>query len=736
VSLAPEHSKYPNVFSPIRLGPVEIPNRFYFAPHGLNLAFGTEPSNDFPYYSAERVRGGCGLVITSLNLHGKVYGMPSPYPERNIPSFQAMADAIHREGGKIFGQIWYNPFQVGQWGALGPPRPSLGPSSAQMFGNNECSHALRADELRSVIDAYRRSGSNLRRAGYDGIELSVCHGTLLEQFASPYFNRRTDEYGPSPANRLRLAFECLEATRDGAGDQVAVGIRFNCDEMLPGGYTQADAAEMLSEICKSGLVDFVDLDVAVEPNQFHLGMPSVFVNPHVYEPYVVAMRDAVGSVPVISVLGRLTSVAEAETAIANGVCDMVGAARALIAEPDLVRNARHGKEDRSRVCIACNWCMAAFARNAAGCAINPVSYRERIWGGGSLQKVATKASKVVVVGGGPAGLEAARVAALRGHEVVLLESREELGGGLRLWAKLPGREWFQKGVDWWAGELTHLGVDVRLGTNATPAGVLGEQPDAVIVATGSRYSRTGRSGFVNQEIIGYDQDFVYRPEDILLAGVRPKGKVVLLDGEGSHAGPGIAELLANAGADVELVTSSFSPVGSDLMFTGEVGFVVGRIKAAGVTVSAQTYLRTIGSHTVTVYDVFTGVERIISDVVAVVLATSREPNDLLTDALEGKVAQLFTIGDALAPRPMASASFEGQKFARLVGEPGAPTTFNEAFWPDEPYENMPQPAAVLLGQDELAAAQSDLVTAGRVPSGDINETQASRSRSSLMDKTR
>jgi len=716
------HSKYPNVFSSIKIGPVEIPNRFYFAPHGLNLALGTEPSNDFPYYSAERVRGGCGLVITSLNLHGKVFGMPSPYPQRNVRSFQAMADAIHHEGGKIFGQLWYNPFQVGQWGALGPPRPALGPSSAQVFGNNECGHALRSDELRSVVDAHRRSASNLRRAGYDGVELSVCHGTLLEQFASPYFNQRTDQYGARPSDRLRFIFECLESTRDGAGEQMAVGIRFNCDEMLPGGYNQADATEMLREICDSGLVDFVDLDVAVEPNQFHLGMPSVFISPHVYEPYVVAMRDAAGSVPIISVLGRLTTIAEAETALADGVCDMVGAARALIAEPNLVRNAREGNEDRSRTCIACNWCMASFPRGAAGCTINPASFRERIWGGGLLGTAATKPSKAVIVGGGPGGLEAARVAALKGHQVILLESCDQLGGGLRLWAGLPGREWFQKGVDWWAGELAHLGVDVRLGTEATAETVLGEHPDAVIVATGSRYSPTGRSGFLNQAISGHDRDFVYRPEDILVNGVRPTGKVILLDGEGTHTGPGIAEILAQAGADVELVTSAFAPVSADLMYTGEVGFVVARIKAAGVTISTQTYLRSIDTHAVTLYDVFTGAERTIPDVEAVILATSREPNDSLSDALEGEVRQLFTIGDALAPRPMAAASFEGQKFARFIGEPDAPTTFNEAFWPDEPHQNMPQPAAVLLDQAEFGARQPDLVTAGSVPIGRIEDT--------------
>lgn len=714
MTLLDSHPRYPEVFKPIKLGPVEVPNRFYFAPHGLNLAIGNEPSNDFPFYSAARVRGGCGLVISSLNLHGKVFGMPSPYSERNVPSFTAMAEAIHREGGKIFGQVWYNPFQGGQWGPLGPPRPSLGPSSAQLFGSNEVSHALRNDEVHSVIDAHRRSGANLRRAGYDGFEISACHGTLVEQFNSPYFNQRSDRYGAGPGSRLRFLFDCVEAAREGIGDQMALGIRFNCDEMLPGGYNQADATEMISEICQSGLVDFMDLDVAVEPNQFHLGMPSVFVNPHFYEPWVVAMRDAVGTVPVISVLGRITSVAEAEQAIADGVCDMVGTARALIAEPDLMRNAREGHEQRSRTCIACNWCMAAFPRGAAGCAINPASYRERVWDAASLRTPAANRTTAVIVGGGPAGLEAARVAAHRGHEVILMESRDELGGGLRLWASLPGREWFQKGVDWWASELRRLGVDVRLGEYATAEVVLAESPDAVIIATGSHYSRTGRTGFVNRAIEGYQNDFVFLPEDILLNGVRPTGKVVVLDGEGTHAGPGIAEMLVEAGADVELVTSAFAPVGADLMFTGEVGFVVGRIKAAGVTISTQTYLRRIDDHAATVYDVFTGAERVINDVTAVVLVASREPNDELADLLEGKVTQLFTIGDALAPRPMAAASFEGQKFARLIGEPGAPTTFNEAFWPDEPPEYMPQPAAVLLREVELSVTQVPSVSAAGV----------------------
>jgi pyruvate/2-oxoglutarate dehydrogenase complex dihydrolipoamide dehydrogenase (E3) component len=387
------------------------------------------------------------------------------------------------------------------------------------------------------------------------------------------------------------------------------------------------------------------------------------------------------------VLGNITDMADAEAAIAAGVCDMVGSARQLIAEPRFVQNARDGKEALSRTCIACNWCTAAGGDGAQGCSINPASYRERLWGEGSFLPAA-RSRKVVVVGGGPGGLEAARVAARKGHRVKLIESRARLGGALALWADLPGREHYRPAIDWWETELARLGVDIRLGVEASCESVLAEAPDAVIVATGARYSRGGRSITHDADIRGHDLAFVHRPEEILLGGVRPAGRVFVFDAEGYHTGTGIAEVLAAGGASVQFVTAGYSPVSARNTDNWEERYIVGRMKAHGVRLRPTTWLRRIEQGAVVIYDVHTEQEsREAAD--AVILSTAREPRDGIARALEGRVPQLFTIGDALAARMLAAATYEGQKFARLIGEPGAPATVTEAwFRPDDPVTMM------------------------------------------------
>jgi pyruvate/2-oxoglutarate dehydrogenase complex dihydrolipoamide dehydrogenase (E3) component len=291
---------------------------------------------------------------------------------------------------------------------------------------------------------------------------------------------------------------------------------------------------------------------------------------------------------------------------------------------------------------------------------------------------------VVIVGGEPGGMEAARVAARKGHRVTLIERRARLGGALALWAELPGREHYGAAIDWWERELARLAVDIRFGIEATAETVLAEEPDAVIVATGARYNAGGRSITLDADIPGFELPFVHRPEDVLLDGARPAGKVFVFDAEGYHTGAGIAEALAANGAEVQFVTAGYSPVSARNTDNWEERYIVGRMKANGVRLRPSTWLRRIEPGAVTLYDIHTEAEsREPAD--AVVLATAREPVDGIARSLEGRVSQLFTIGDALAARMLAAATYEGQKFARMIGEPGAPATVTEAwFAPDDP----------------------------------------------------
>lgn len=678
------HPKYPKIFSPIRLGPVEVANRFYLSPHASPLVDARGgPSDEYISYKMERVKGGTGLLIVSMSaLERSRFVQPTCFPEETVPGLKVLCDEVHAEGGRIFGELWYWWGAAGPWGPLSPPAPSMSASQSQynLFGNRSTTREMTKDEIRRMQATFRQAAENLRDAGFDGIMLHGSHGALPEQFLSPYFNRRTDEYGGSLDNRLRFTLETLEILREVTNGEMAVGFRMNCDELVSGGYHTKDAWHILKKISDSGLIDFADLDVAIEPDQYHIGMPPVFVDPHSYRPYVEAVRSAAGDLPVLSVLGRLTSIADGEAALQSGVCDMVGAARALIAEPELVNNARDGKEERSRTCIACNWCMASlYFDGAQNCTINPASWRESHWGVDTFTPATNKA-KLIVVGGGPAGLEAARVGALRGHDVTLYEARDHLGGALTLWSRLPSREFYYRSVEWWQRELERLGVATRLGHRATCDEILATRPDAVIVATGAVYSAEGRSNHRDAELPGHDSPLVHLPEDILLSGVRPKGKVIILDGDGLHTGTGIAEILAAEGAQVEVISPLLAPMALRVTATQDTPYILKRIKQLGVKITPTSFIRGIGHGEVVVYDVHTEEERTIRDVDAVVLATGRLSVNQLERELEGKVAQLFAVGDAASARMWATASYEGQKFARYVGEPGKPSTIGEAYF--------------------------------------------------------
>ncbi len=698
------NSTYPLATSPIRLGPVEVKNRWYLSPHGVSYNVGYQPSDVFARYYAARAEGGCGLLFHAMSTMPKRGGgsLTTPYLKENIPSFRAVANAVHEHGAKLFGQIHYS--RVGNLWSYEPGSanaPLFGPSPVQTADDFHVAHEMSVATIKKVVDAHRIASQNLAEAGYDGIMIHGAHGMLVEAFLSPYFNRRTDEYGGPLENRMRFLIECLRAAREGAGADRAIGMRMNADELVheQGGLSQADNREVVKRLVALGLLDYLDLDIAIEPDQMHLGMPNYLLPKQVYRPYVEGVRGAAGDIPVLSVLGRVTSIAEVEAALKDGAADLIGTARQLIAEPDTMRNAMEGREADSRTCIACNLCLTDAARGTWGCAINPETAREGRW---RTYTPATKRSKVVVVGGGPAGMEAARVAAKRGHEVVLFEKRPKIGGQMNLWAALPAREIFYTTPQWYERQLKQLGVDVRLGVTATKDLVLKERPDAILVATGSTYMRTGETGFLKAPIPGWESDVVLTPEDVIEGGKRPKGSVIVFDEERITTGAGIAELLAEKGANVTLVTRWLAPfqhMGSQI-----VTVEVPRLKKLGVKILTSTFIKKIEGKRVTLYDVDT-LEPFTMDVDALVMATGRRADSALLKELENAAEQVFAIGDALSPRGLTSAIQEGHRYARVIGEPGAPRNFTEYYFEPVDFSTYQKPASTLLAeQREVARA--------------------------------
>jgi 2,4-dienoyl-CoA reductase-like NADH-dependent reductase (Old Yellow Enzyme family)/thioredoxin reductase len=671
--------RYPHVFQPLSLGPVEVANRIYMSPHGVPFEApvpGHEthhlPAAEHAHYFAERAAAGVGLIFHSTHV-GPFAMQPqlaaSPGLPESVPSYRKLADMIHEHGSKIMAELWYVPWQYHRWEALGPDAPQLAPSAVQNFSLPYTRYAMRKHDIVSVLEQHATAVSHLRQAGYDGIELHVSHGAILEYFLSPYHNHRTDEYGGTLENRARFLREALEVARKQMGDEMALGIRITADQLLPGGNGEEQTAAALSHLEATGLLDFVDIDISVEPEQHYLMTTSFFMEKLHNAERVARVGAALKSLPVLATPGRVTQLGEAEQLIADGKMQMVGVVRALIADPNLVHNAQDGREEQTRPCIAINHCTGnPTGMPVFGCAVNPTAGREERWGDRTFTR-ATKSMRVVVVGGGPAGLEAARTAARRGHTVTLFERSEELGGGVALWARIPGREHLTSITTWWADQARQEGVVLHTGFAADVDTVLHEKPDVVIVATGSVYSRTGESGFSPRPLPGFEHQMVRGPEEVIRGEVVLTGRVVILDDEGYHTTVGTAEIAAHSAADVHLVTR-YPAIGHAIGRDSR--FVVSRLRSLGVTLRPNTAIEEIGDSAVRLVQLDSNQQETLENVDSVVLATMRKPVDALADALEGRVDYVYLVGDALAPRSLKEATYEGHRFARVIGEADMP----------------------------------------------------------------
>jgi 2,4-dienoyl-CoA reductase-like NADH-dependent reductase (Old Yellow Enzyme family) len=682
--------RFPTLFSPLRLRRLELRNRFVFQPHFT--ALGTpdgRPSDAHVAYHEERARGGVALIVTeSQAVHptGKMSRkFINAWDPAVIPGLRAITEAVHAHGAFIFSQLTHG----GHTSLEHPPHIMWAPTQMPEPSSHFSTKAMDEDDIRAVIAGFATSARNAREAGFDGVEIKVAHDGLLRSFASPFFNRRTDRYGGSFENRMRLSLEVLEAIKQATADDFPVGVRLCLDEFTPFGYDLEYGLQMAAALEASGCVDYFNSDAGSFSSYWMEIPPAAVATADFHRLYSELKRHT--RLPVVA-FGRITPPQRAEDMLRAGDADLIGMARQLITDPETPNKLRAGRADLVRYCVSCNdACLHQVNQEKpVRCIQNPGAGREREVNERFVTRAPTS-RRVVVVGAGPAGLKVAEIAAKRGHNVIVLERQHDIGGQVRLAARQPEHATVGEVVSYLQSVLADRGVEIRLGVEATPALLRGMHPDVIVVATGSepnlpnhpedggRRSRAlGRQ--VLPEIPGLDRPFVVSSDQVMSGAVELSGHVVVIDDNGHWEAAGTAEYLADQSCRVHLV-ATHPAVGID-MESGTRTLFHRRAAIKGIRIRTSTLVTEIGDHRVQLAAVFSSADAVgwgkyvlipgdeewledVDWVVPVIGRRSREDLFLelqLDPAFAG--VRIERVGDCVAPRLIQSTIAEAFELAQ------------------------------------------------------------------------
>ena len=657
---------YGILFDPVQIGPVTAPNRFYQVPHCNGLGY--RMPRAMAAMRGMKAEGGWGVVCTEeVEIHHSSDLMPyiegRLWSDEDIPPLALMAEKVHEHGALAGIELVYSGHHAIN---LYSREAAFGLRSTRVPGGYGPGQSRRMDkeDIRNVRRWHREAAVRAKRAGFDIIYCYAGHNLALAMhFLSRRYNDRTDEYGGSLANRTRFLRELIEETKAAVGDRCAVAVRLAVDELLgaDGISWQEEGREIVALLAE--LPDLWDVNISAWAND---SGTSRFDKEGFQERYIRFVKSAT-SKPVVGV-GRYTSPEAMVTAVKSGVLDLIGAARPSIADPFLPQKIREGRVEDIRECIGCNICVSSdMVMAPIRCTQNPTM--GEAWRRGwhpEIIPARQSAAEILVIGGGPAGLEAARALGQRGYEVVLAEARRELGGRVALESRLPGLSEWRRVADWRLTQLEKLrNVTVYRSSEMSAADALEAGFAHVLVATGATWRWDGVGGTLWRPIPGCKLPHVWTPDD-LLGGLRPSGRILIYDDDHYYMGGVLAELLADAGCRVTLATPA-ALVSSWTAYTLEQGRIQRRLMEKGVRLETQKVLREIGEGTAVLTHTISGAEtELACD--GVVLVTDRLPNDALYRELkpavaDGKLASLQLIGDALAPDIIAQAVFSGYRAA-------------------------------------------------------------------------
>jgi dimethylamine/trimethylamine dehydrogenase len=680
------------LFEPVRIGPLTTRNRFYQVPHASGM------TNDLPHvraaFRATKAEGGWGVVCTgAVSLHPSSDDSPLPFAslwdEHDVRAHALMTEAVHREGSLAGIELWHGgACTLNRTSRIAPLSPSGLPWLATHVGfmGNLRPRAMYASDIRELLRWQAAGARRAVQAGFDIIYVYAGMGYLPYEFLLPEYNHRTDPYGGSIENRVRLVRELLEVTREAVGPDRAVALRISLEELRakPGSHAASEAHEVV-ELLKD-LPDLWDVKMDSSPTDC---APSRFSPEGSHEPVINFVKQVTRR-PVVGV-GRFTSPDVMVSQVKRGILDLIGGARPSIADPFLPRKIDEGREGEIRECIGCNICIASWHDGVpVRCTQNPTAGEEwrRGWHPERFAAPPRDAGKVLIVGAGPAGLECAVTLARRGYEVTLADRQPELGGRLRFETRLPGLATWGRVVEWRLGQLRERSnVHLYPGSELGPGDILGLEHRHVVLATGARWSRM-LYGTIEFPVGSLESARVYTPDD-LAEGLIPEGPVAVFDFDNYYLGSAIAEDLARKVHEVTYITTAGHASAWTIM-TNELPLVHRALVRAGVTIRTLERVTGFDGERLALASVFGGttVETQLP-CRSVVIVGVRQPHDELARALRERPAELEragidtlnVIGDALAPGAIVHAVHSGHRCARELGEPagGSPAPYARDF---------------------------------------------------------
>lgn len=651
---------YPHLAQPLQLRHLTLRNRIVFGAHTANMSeLGLPGARHLGYY-LERARGGAAMIVVEpVPVHPTAVLTRGNFltgDDAVIPGFRAITDAVHAEGAVILHQLYH----VGQHGDFDNSyQPSWSPSGLPSYHDPEGSHAMTEAEIEEIIQSFVDAAVRAQRCGFDGVELFAAYHAIIDQFWLPWSNRRTDQWGGSLENRLRFGEQIMRRIRDAVGDEFVIGLAVSIDPTSEVAMSLDDLCDVVAWYDERQLMDYVTCGTGSYFDTDKI-IPSFLYADKLGVEYAERLKRAVRHAKV-QAESHIRTPENADYVIASGQADMVSIIRGQIADPYLAEKALSGRADEVRGCISCNqMCWGRRYRDYwISCLVNPSVGREWEWGGDTFEPAETP-QRVLVVGGGPAGLEAARVAAERGHRVTLKEAGPELGGLFRLAGLQPRRSQITELIEWYERELERLDVQVQVNSPMFADDIAAFGADHVVMATGSQPSGTGfqRQLPLQAELPGVHLPSVASIEDVLSHQARPGKRVVLIDDTGDWRGGGTAWWLAERGHDVVIVTS-FPMVGHTVQRTSSDWRLRARLAELGVTWRTESVVTEWTGDGARVRRFLGGPEEFVpAD--SLVLATINTPVTEVLDEVLDMVDHVHPVGDAVAARLAVHAIYEGR----------------------------------------------------------------------------